>query len=158
MLKNRKGDDYLLIKDLKSYKELIIPPRGSIYTITPDQKYVVTLIKAPFTVTRQAKIKKTAEEKMPKDSLSIITLDKFGIIKIPNVKSYKTGKDFSDYLAYTIDDSLKTKDKKEEKARTLILRHLSSQKEDTIKNITEYIFSPNGKAFAAWQIPTQRIP
>jgi len=149
VVKEQEGDDYLLIKDLKTYKELIIP-RGYTYSITPDQKQVITLIKAPYAVTRKAKIKKTADEKMPKDSLAIISLDKFTVTKIPNVKNYKLGKDFSDYLAYTIDDSLKVKDKKDIKARTLILRHLASQKEDTLKNITEYIFSPNGKAFSAF--------
>jgi len=148
VVREQEGDDYLLIKDLKTYKELIVP-RGYTYTVTPDQKQVVSLIKAPFAITRQARIKKTADEKMPKDSLAIISFDKFSITKIPNVKNYKLGKDFSDYVAYTIDDSIKAKDKKEAKTRTLVLRHLVSQKEDTIKNTTEYVISVNGKSFAA---------
>lgn len=39
-------------------------------------------------------MKKTAEKKMPKDSLAIVSLDNFSVLKIPNVKSYKLGKDF----------------------------------------------------------------
>lgn len=148
VVKEQEGDDYLLIKNLQTQKELIIP-RGYTYSITPDQKYIIAQIKAPFAVTRQAKIKKTAEEKMPKDSLVIISLDKFVINKIPNVKNYKVGKDFSEYVAYTIDDSIKVKDKKEPKPYSLVLRNLYSSKEDTIKDVTQYIFSRNGKSLAS---------
>ncbi len=147
LVKEQEGDDYLMIKNLKTQKDLVVP-RGYTYTVTPDQKYIVAQIKAPFAVTRQAKIKKTAEEKMPKDSLAIISLDNFSVFKIPNVKSYKLGKDFSDYVAYILDDSVKVKDKKEVKASTLVLRNLYSGKEDTIKHTTEYIFSRNGKSLA----------
>ena len=147
IVKEQEGDDYLLIRDLKSQKELILP-RGYTYTITPDQKYVVAQIKAPYAVTRQAKIKKTADEKLPKDSLAIISLDKFTLSKIPNVKSYKLGKDYSDYIAYTLDDTIKVKDKKDVKAYSLIFRNLYSAKEDTIKHATEYVFSRNGKSLA----------
>jgi dipeptidyl aminopeptidase/acylaminoacyl peptidase len=147
VVKEQEGDDYLLVKNLKTRKELIVP-RGYTYSVTPDQKYIVAQIKAPFAVTRQAKIKKTAEEKMPKDSLAIISLDNFSVLKIPNVKSYKSGKDFSDYVAYILDDSVKVKDKKDIKAGTLVLHNLYSGKEDTIRHTTEYIFSRNGKAFA----------
>ncbi|GAB6009647.1 S9 family peptidase [Dysgonomonas reticulitermitis] len=147
VVKEQEGDDYLLVKNLKTQKDLAVP-RGYAYSVTPDQKYIVVQIKAPFAVTRQAKIKKTAEEKMPKDSLAIISLESFSVLKIPNVKSYKLGKDFSDYVAYILDDSVKVKDKKDIKAGTLVLHNLYSGKEDTIKHTTEYIFSRNGKGFA----------
>lgn len=147
VVKEQEGDDYLQIKNLKTQKDLVVP-RGYTYSVTPDQKYIVAQIKAPFAVTRQAKIKKTAEEKMPKDSLAIISLDNFSVFKIPNVKNYKLGKYFSNYVAYILDDSVKVKDKKDAKASTLVLRNLYSGKEDTIKHTTEYIFSRNGKSLA----------
>jgi len=155
VVKEQEGDDYLLVRNLQTQKELIIP-RGSSYSITPDQKYIVVQIKPPFAVTRQAKIKKTAEEKMPKDSLAIITFDKFSVVKIPNVKNYKLAKDYSDYVAYTIDDSAKVKDKKEIKARTLVLRHIQSGKEDSVKFATEYVFSNNGKRLATILKPGEK--
>lgn len=147
-VREQEGDDYLLIKNLQKQRELIIP-RGYTYSVTPDQKYIVAQIKAPFSTTRQAKIQKIAEEKMPKDSLAIIDLDKLSVCKIPNVKAFKHGKDFSEYIAYTIDDSIKVKDKKEPKPYSLILRNLYSSKEDTINNVTDFSFSRNGMAFAA---------
>ena len=148
VVKAQEGDDYLLIKNLRNQKELALP-RGYSYSITPDQKHIVAKIKAPFASTRQARIKKTVKEKMPKDSLAIISLDKFSTVKIPNVKNFKQGKDFSNYIAYAIDDSVKVKDKEEDKAHTLILRNLHTFTEDTIKDVTEYSFSRNGKGFAA---------
>ncbi|MBS5978316.1 MAG: S9 family peptidase, partial [Dysgonomonas mossii] len=155
VVKEQEGDDYLLISNLKTKQELKIP-RAYTYSIVPDQKHIIAQIKAPYAVTRQAKIKKTADEKMPKDSLALISLDKLIVSKIPNVKSFKIGKDFSDYIAYTIDDTLKSKDKKESKALTLVLRNLYTSKEDTIKNTTEYIFSRNGKSFATILKPSAK--
>ncbi len=155
VVKEQEGDDYLLISNLKTKQELKIP-RAYTYSIVPDQKHIIAQIKAPYAVTRQAKIKKTADEKMPKDSLALISLDKLIVSKIPNVKSFKIGKDFSDYIAYTIDDTLKSKDKKEPKALTLVLRNLYTSKEDTIKNTTEYIFSRNGKSFATILKPSAK--
>jgi dipeptidyl aminopeptidase/acylaminoacyl peptidase len=148
LIKEQEGDDYLLISNLKTKKDLTVP-RAYAYSVSPDQKYVIALIKAPFAVIRQARIKKTAEEKMPKDSLAVISLESFSIVKIPDITDYRTGKDFSDYIAYTLNDTLKVKDKKEAKARTLVLRNLYSAKEDTLKNVTEYLFSRNGKSLSA---------
>ncbi|PXV62697.1 dipeptidyl aminopeptidase/acylaminoacyl peptidase [Dysgonomonas alginatilytica] len=149
VVKEQEGDDYLLIRNLQTKRELSIP-RGYAYTITPDQKYIVAQIKAPYEVTRQAKIKKTADEKMPKDSLVIISLDKLSAIKIPNVKAFKVGKDFSDYIAYTIDDTLKAKGKTkaDEKTRTLVVRNIYTAKEDSVKNVSDFVFSRNGKGLA----------
>lgn len=154
VVKSQEGDDYLLIRDLQNKKELIVP-RGYNYSITPDQKYIIAQIKAPYSATREAKIKKTADEKMPKDSLAIISLDKLSSTKIANVKAFKIGKDFSDYIAYTIDDTIKIKDKTKanEKTRTLVIRNIYTAKEDSLKNVTEFVFSRNGKALAATTHP-----
>lgn len=155
VISEQEGDSYLLIKDVQKKREFIIP-RGYSYAIAPDQKRVVLLIKAPFADTRQAKIKKTAADKMPNDSLAIVTLDNFQIIKIPNAKGYKIGKDFSDYVAYAIDDSVKITAKKKFKVSSVVLRNLVSSQEDTIKNTSDYIISRNGKSLAAILKPNDK--
>ena len=147
VVKAQEGDNYLLIRNLQDNGELIIP-RAYNYSIVPNQKYIIAQIQAPYESARQAKIKKVADEKMPKDSLVIISLEKLSLAKIPNVKTFKIGKDFSDYVAYTIDDSLKSKDKINEKTRTLIIRHITTAKEDSIKNVSDFLFSKNGKGLA----------
>lgn len=144
----QEGDGYLLIKEVVSGKEKIIQ-RGYKYKITPDDKYIIALIKPPYEDTRKARVKKTPDEKLPKDSLAIVSLFDFSITRIATVKDFKIGKDYTDCIAYTLDDTIKVKDKKDIKPYTLVLRNLLSAKEDTIKNVTEYALSVNGKAFVA---------
>lgn len=155
VVNEQEGDAYLLISNLRSSGQFILP-RGYKYTITPDQKQVVALIKAPFAEIRQAKIKKTPDEKMPKDSLAIVSLADWSLVKIPSVKDFKIGKDSSDYMAYTLDDSIKVKDKKIPKAYSLVLRSLIAQQEDTIRNVISYQFSRNGKGFSAILKPSEK--
>lgn len=155
VVKAQEGDDYLLIKNTDTQREKIIP-RGYKYSIAPDQKHIIVQIKAPYNDIRQAKIKKTPDEKLPKDSLAIISLENFSINKISSVKDFKLGKDFSAFIAYTLDDTIKLKNKKDIKTHTLILRNLYSAKEDTIKNVAEYTISNNGKAFSAILKPSKK--
>lgn len=146
IVKEQEGDDFLLVRNLSTMGELIIP-RAYFFKITPDQKKIVAQIKTAYAVTREEKIKKTTKEKMSKDSLAIIDLKNFSVSKIPNVNNFAIGKDFSKYIAYSLDDTLKIK-KNDVKSYTLIVRDLDTAKEDTIKNITEYVFSRNGKRMA----------
>lgn len=154
LVNEQEGDSYLLIRELQSKRELMIP-RAYKYSITPDQKQIVAQIKASYADTRQAKIKKVGDEKMPKDSLLIINLADFNKTMIPNVKDYKLGEDFSNYLAYRVDDTLKIKDKKEPKPYTLVLRNLLSGSEDSTKSVIDYQYSKNGIALAANILPTK---
>lgn len=154
LVNEQEGDSYLLIRELQSKRELMVP-RAYKYDITPDQKHIVAQVKASYADTRQAKIKKVADEKMPKDSLLIINLVDFNKTVIPNVKDYKLGKDFSNYIAYRVDDTLKIKDKKDPKPYTLVLRDLSTGKEDSTKNVIDYLYSKSGLALAANIMPAK---
>jgi len=155
IINEQEGDACLFVKNIESSKEIYIP-RAYKYSITPDQQYIIAQIKAPFKTIREAKIKKTPEEKMPKDSLAILFLPDFSITKISSVKDYKIGKDYSDYVVYTLADTVKVKNNKDTKTYRLIIRNLYTAKEDTIKNVAEYIFSRNGKNFSANTIPAQK--
>jgi dipeptidyl aminopeptidase/acylaminoacyl peptidase len=147
IVREQEGDALLVIRNMATGKE-ITAPRGYKYTITPDQKYVVALIKPSFAASRQAKIKKTKEEKMPKDSLAIISLSQLSVSKTANVKDFKTGKDFSPYIAYTTADSVKVKDKADNTLQSLVVYRLETGKTDTIPFVTEYLFSRSGKTLA----------
>ncbi|MDR1865297.1 MAG: prolyl oligopeptidase family serine peptidase [Bacteroidales bacterium] len=152
VIKEQEGDDRLLVRETVSGRELILP-RGYACSVTPDQKRAVALIKPPFEVIRQAKIKKTAAEKMPKDSLAIIRLDNFSVTKIANVSGFKIGKDFSEYIACTLSDTVKTD---ADAGKTLLIRHLHTGQTDTVKFVTEYLFSRNGKAMIIAIHPKQQ--
>ena len=146
----QEGDNALSLQNLKTGKIHVIP-RAYSWQFTPDQKYAVVLVKASYDKIKQLRIKKTAEEKMPKDTLVIVDLSQFSEKRIPNVKSFKLGRDFSDYLAYTLADSIKSP-----KGLSLVMRHLDKQTEDTLKQVAEYVFSRNGKVFAATIQPEEK--
>ena len=151
----QEGDDRIEIHHLKGGKTHTIPG-GSTCSFMPDQKYIVGLVKASYVDIRQAKIKKTASEKMPKDTLVIVSLKSFSETRIPNVKEYKFGKDYSDYIAYLLSDTLKAPEKGTVKCETLIVRNIYTGLEDTIKHVTEYQFSRNGKTLGVIIQPSEK--
>ncbi|MDR3189546.1 MAG: prolyl oligopeptidase family serine peptidase [Prevotellaceae bacterium] len=148
VVQEQEGNDHVLIQQVGKERRLVIP-RAYRYSVTPDEKYVVALIKAPFDVLREAKIKKTKAEKMPKDTLAIVALEDFSTVKIPDVASFKMGKDTSEYIAYTLSDTTAVKDKNDRTAATLVLHRLRDAKKDTLTNVVEYQLSNNGSALAA---------
>jgi dipeptidyl aminopeptidase/acylaminoacyl peptidase len=139
----QEGDNSLLVKDVLKETEFAVE-RVSNYEIIPNSNYVIATIKPFFADTREAKIKKTKDEKMPKDTLGIVNMQTKKTVKIPMLKSFKIGTDFSEYVAYALDDTVKSK----KETNTLILRHIERATEDTIKNVSNYIFSKNGKFLA----------
>ncbi|MDR2680383.1 MAG: prolyl oligopeptidase family serine peptidase, partial [Tannerella sp.] len=164
IIKEQEGNDRLLIIRTGRERKPAIPatqspavgtarqltvPGAYRYSLTPDGKYAVALIKAPFDVIREAKIKKTKAEKMPKDTLAIIALDDFSITKIQNVTDFKMGKDTSEYIACTLGDTAKLEDKNNRTVYTLLLYRLRDAKKDTLPDIVEYRFNNNGKILAA---------
>lgn len=147
---NPQSDDALLfIRNVKRQKNLNIP-RGYQYQFIHGSNYMVAKIKAPYTVIREAKIKKKKKENMPKDSLAIIALNNFSVTRIPKVEDFKVGTNFSRYVAYRVNDSIKTKGYD---GKNLIIRNLQSGKEDTLNFVTEYVFSKNGRSIAALITP-----
>ncbi|MDR1114794.1 MAG: prolyl oligopeptidase family serine peptidase [Tannerella sp.] len=164
IIKEQEGDDQLLIKQVSKVRQpaasatqpvavdnarQLTIPRAYRYSLTPDGKYVIALIKAPFEDIREAKIKKTKAEKMPKDTLAIVAVEDFSIEKIPHVADFKMGKDTSEYIAYTLSDTTKIEDKNNRPVYTLVLHRLRDAKKDTLPDIAEYRFGNNGRTFAA---------
>ena len=70
-LNPQRGDGALIIKHLETKQEDTIP-RGYSASFSPESDYVVFKIKQPLDSLRKASIKKTAKDKLPKDSLGIL--------------------------------------------------------------------------------------
>ncbi|MDR1055902.1 MAG: prolyl oligopeptidase family serine peptidase [Prevotellaceae bacterium] len=157
----QEGDGSLVVTNTKNNSSFSVS-RGYQHTITPDQQQVVFLIKPLFADTRDAKIKKRKPEEMPKDSLAILNFGTQRVFKIPYVKSYKMGKDASNYVAYlSVAPADTTGGKKapkrdKDEGYPLIIRNLSNGQEDTIKNVVDYAFSDNGKYIAATLQPNSK--
>jgi len=98
----QEGDNQLFLKT-KENKELIQIPRGYNGKLTDSESHLISLIKAPFAVTREAKIKKKKTEDFPKDSLAIYNLTTSSLVKFAQVKSFKVAEQNSNFVSFLFD-------------------------------------------------------
>lgn len=108
----QEGDDTLVVLNAGSVENKIGIPRGTSPVITADSRYLVFKINPFFKDIRQAKIKKKKPDEMPLDSLGILELSKSDIVKIAQLKSFKTPEKGAGWIAYIRE--VKTKQKKDE--------------------------------------------
>lgn len=153
----QEGDTVLWIRNVGKNRTLTVE-RVTKYAVSPDGKFTVGLLKAPFADRRQARIKKKKKEDMPDDSLVIVDNRTLTVQKIAKVKSFKAPAEMAEYIVYTI-DAPKDTTKKEHKAKKkdlLVLRNLFSQHEDTIRHAKEYVFNKFGNALAVVVEPDKK--
>jgi dipeptidyl aminopeptidase/acylaminoacyl peptidase len=77
--------------------------RGYNVSISDDSRFAIFRIKPPFADIRQARIKKTKPDEMPKDSLAILLLGSDSLVRIPRVKSYRMPEKGNGWLAVHFD-------------------------------------------------------
>lgn len=163
LLKGEK-DSHLKIKDNQG--NLIIDhERSQNGEFTYDSKFAVFTIRAWKDSITELKRSKVSKENMPKDSLGIFNLVEKRLEKIANVKSYKLPEKWSNYIAYTLENTIdKSNPKKKEYKDTLkqkpikkpslkngfhlVIRNLSTSQEDTIPFVTNYSFAKEGHVLA----------
>ena len=128
----QEGDGTLTIRIAgKKGERTVEIPRGYRTTLLEDDSYAVCLIKAPFKVTRKAKIDGKKGDKLPQDSLAVIDLKTGAIVKYANVKSYKIGKHALQAFAFAVAD-------------TVLVYHFADGALDSLKRVTEYSVCENG--------------
>jgi len=146
----QQGDGVLTFRNISSGKNINIP-RGYKGRFSADGKWGVALIKPFFKDTREAKIKKKKNWEMPQDTLAIVNLTTGAVEKVPNVVSYKLGKNGGDWIAFKSVDTVHIKQKalKDENAgRPLIVRNLPSGVSKVINWVRDYTFSEDGNNLA----------
>jgi dipeptidyl aminopeptidase/acylaminoacyl peptidase len=117
----QEGDGQMIIQSTKGNYKLIVS-RGYNAIITEDSRYAIFKIKPFFKDTRQAKIKKTKPDDLPKDTLAIVELGKDSVQKIERVQSYKTPEKAAGWLAYKMEKPLPDTAKKKVKPDSLKLK------------------------------------
>lgn len=163
-----EGDPTLLIKDSNG-NELLRQKRGSCPKITFGSKYVVFKITPAIEEVKELKRVKTKKDDLPKDTLAIYSLSNMELVKIPRVKSYKIPEKWAGWIAYQPEpeksekkengekenekENEKEKSKKAKKENKdngfkLIVRNLTTAKQDTFRYVTDYIFAKEGKKLA----------
>ena len=94
--------------------------KSSCLVATNNNLTACVKIKAPFSKIRKARNKNTKKDKMPKDSLALINLDKMSVCKYEQIKSYKSGVENNNIIAYIQQKAPnKNKKKKAEKEKPL---------------------------------------
>jgi dienelactone hydrolase len=73
--------------------------RGYLAQFTPDSRFLVMRLKAPFKLTRDAKKKKVKADQLPKDSLLVFNLETGNRIGFANVKSFTLPKESGSWAA-----------------------------------------------------------
>ncbi|ULT24351.1 hypothetical protein KUH03_35950 [Sphingobacterium sp. E70] len=157
----QEGDSQLFLKT-KENKELIQIPRGYNGKLTDTENHLISLIKAPFAVTREAKIKKKKTEDLPKDSLAIYNLTSSSLVKFAQVKSYKVAEQNNNFVSFLFDkqadektgssknpaDTTQNKknssDKKKKAVATLALYDLNSGDSVQFSLVDQYEWNKNG--------------
>ncbi|WP_129713848.1 prolyl oligopeptidase family serine peptidase [Pedobacter sp. SYP-B3415] len=152
-INRQQGDATLYLGNARGTSRLTVP-RGSDADFSADSKYAAFLIKPHSKDIRLAKIKKKKPADMPKDSLGILTLGSNTVVKVPRVKTFRFAEQGGAYLAYQLEAAADTSKKpspeeaKKKDAREfsdLIVRNLASGALKTIKNVSVFAFSKDGK-------------
>ena len=147
----QEGDGTFIIRNVKTGNELSIA-RATQAVFTENGEYLVAKIKPSFAETRKAKIDKKKADEMPKDSLVIVELATNTIQKIPSVKSFQLAEHGNDMIVYL-------KDKKgdiNKEGSDLVMRDLSSAKEKTFSNISQYLIHPKAMGVVMYQVKTKQ--
>lgn len=147
----QEGDGRFIIRNVKTGNELSIA-RATQAVFTENGEYLVAKIKPSFAETRKAKIDKKKADEMPKDSLVIVELATNTIQKIPSVKSFQLAEHGNDMIVYL-------KDKKgdiNKEGSDLVMRDLSSAKEKTFSNISQYLIHPKAMSVVMYQVKTKQ--
>ncbi|MGE8428485.1 MAG: prolyl oligopeptidase family serine peptidase [Sphingobacterium sp.] len=159
----QEGDNQLYLKT-KENKEIIQIPRGYNGKLTDTENHLLSLVKAPFAVTREAKIKKKKAEDLPKDSLAIYNVTTSSLVKFAQVKSYKIADQNNNFVSFLFDKEINEKsdsktatdatqakkgsDKKKKTVATLALYDLNSGDSVQFSSVDQYEWNKNGSKIA----------
>ncbi len=168
LLEKGEKDSHVKIKNSKG--QLIFEhERAENPVFTNNSEVAMFTVKPWKDSIKELKRKKVKKDKLPKDTLAIYTLKTNSLSKIGNVKSYKIPEKWDGFIAYMLEDIKavkKDKDtsKKESKEKSkrnkklkkvgkdngyhLVLRDLTTSKQDTFKYVTQYLFAKEGKKLA----------
>lgn len=102
-------DRELRIRRLDGDRSYVVD-RGEAAAFSADARYVVTRIKAFRDSVKQGKRDKLKPDKMPKDSLGVVSLETGKVDRIARVKSYKMPRVRGDWLAYLHEKSIEQPD------------------------------------------------
>ena len=162
-LKPGYGDPTLKVTDKKG-SDILTYLRGDKAQINWESSHIIFKITPELDSLNAQRRKKVKKDKLPKDSLGIFDLNTRKLIKIPRVNSFKIPEKWGSHIAFQIFPGPKPKEEKKDSTKTeksvkkkkkakkenkkngfrLIVKDLSTLKQDTFPFVTEYVFSEKG--------------
>lgn len=159
-----KGDQTMKIRNSQG-NLLLSYPRGEKSQITWDSKYVIFTIKPGMDTVNILRRQKKKKEELPADSLGIWNSSDNSMTKIANIRSFKIPEKWSEWMVYELSKEKQQKDtteaenkveeeknkkKKDKKVSDkngyhLVVKHLTSTFQDTLKYITSYKLAEEGQ-------------
>lgn len=145
----QEGDGYLVALNLTNLQQKTFE-RGTSARITPDGRFATFSIKPLFIQTKEARIKKSKPDQMPKDTLAIYNFETGDLRKFPYLKGYKMAKLSNRYLAFQTTPPADTaKGKKpvkmdKDQGTELYVYSITTGFSDTLRNVADYDFSRGG--------------
>ncbi|WP_295771511.1 prolyl oligopeptidase family serine peptidase [uncultured Mucilaginibacter sp.] len=168
VVKPQQGDANMVITSSKNTGKFTVT-RADTARFTADSKYAVFLIRAPYAVTRAARIKKKRPDEMPKDTLGILTLGGNAITKVAGVRSFKIAEKAPVFAYLAPSDTVRRPAAGDTSRRAvantiapptregadLTIKQLVNNKQRTFKYVTEYQLSKDGK-YVAYAVTAPR--
>jgi len=134
----QEGDSRLIFVNTVSGQEFTVE-RGGTPTISKDGKWAVFSIKAPFALTRQAKIDKKKADEMPRDSVACLRLSDFDLKKLPDASDLRLS--FNSHNVFAYNSGVKDK-------KVLVVFDPETGRADSLKHVDKFSFSYNGTRLA----------
>ncbi len=148
----QKGDGNLMVITGKDQHQF---PRGEKAAFGSENDFIVFKIKQPESIIRKAKVDKVKKDKMPQDSLGIFVFKDDSLVKFDRLKSFKISEENASYVAFLTEAGKAEKDSTEKEKKgnkikqpgdDLVLFNIQSADTTRFGNVTEYIWSKNGKS------------
>lgn len=120
-----------------------------------DGSYCYGLITPHRDTLRNLERAKKDKKDWPGDTLFVMHRMEESYVRIANVEKYKSPKEYGDWIAFTVkeltteSDTTKEKGKSKKEAAHLIIRQLSNGKQDTIPNVTDFIWAEKAPVLLA---------
>lgn len=154
----QEGDGRIEIFPFKNPDNKYVIPRGTSFSFTADDQFVVGKIVPQEDTVHLLKVKKTKKEDMPTDSLFIYEMSTGELEKYARVKSFDTPSEKGSWVAILFekekpakkdpaDSTSKAEKPKKTDGTKLLVRSLSGDQSFEFERVKSYGFAPNGDYF-----------
>ncbi|WP_373399228.1 hypothetical protein V8V91_05650 [Algoriphagus halophilus] len=154
----QEGDGRIEIFPFKNPGNKYVIPRGTSFSFTADDQFVVGKILPQEDTVHLLKVKKTKKEDMPTDSLFIYEMSTGELEKYARVKSFDTPSEKGSWVAILFekekpakkdpaDSTSKAEKPKKTDGTKLLVRSLSGDQSFEFERVKSYGFAPNGDYF-----------